>query len=252
MHGCRIGPMLLSGLELIARVGLATVLGVAIGIERQWRSRMAGLQTMALVSMGSALYLILGAYSFHQSDPTRVAAQIVSGIGFLGAGVIMKQGLSVTGLNTAATLWGTAAVGALAGAWMWREAVAGAAIIIVGNGFLHPLAVRMDRLHFRIGREMPPADYIVEVECSRDAELAVRALVVQAVSRPGFALKVLRSADTRIASEIRLHAELTAAERDDTLPEGAVGALSAEPAVRSVRWSIKHEATVDWTGRGTD
>jgi uncharacterized membrane protein YhiD involved in acid resistance len=141
------------GLDLLVRVGLATVLGVAIGIERQWRSRMAGLQTMALVSMGAALFLILGAYTFHRDvDPTRVAAQIVSGIGFLGAGVIMKQGLSVTGLNTAATLWATAAVGALAGAWMWREAIAGAAIIIAGNVFLHPLAARIDRLHFESGR----------------------------------------------------------------------------------------------------
>jgi putative Mg2+ transporter-C (MgtC) family protein len=128
-------------LELIVRVGLATLLGVAIGIERQWRARMAGLQTMALVCMGAALFLVLGAYTFHRdTDPTRVAAQIVSGIGFLGAGVIMKQGSSVIGLNTAATLWATAAVGALAGAWMWREAIAGAAIIIAGNTFLHPLA----------------------------------------------------------------------------------------------------------------
>ena len=92
---------------------------------------MAGLQTMALVSMGSALYVILGAYGFDRDvDPTRVVAQIVTGVGFLGAGVIMKQGSSVVGLNTAATLWATAAVGALAGAWAWREAVAGAVIII--------------------------------------------------------------------------------------------------------------------------
>jgi putative Mg2+ transporter-C (MgtC) family protein len=155
--------MNMPALELLVRVGLATVLGVAIGLERQWRSRMAGLQTMALVSMGAALYLVLGAYTFgRETDPTRVAAQIVTGIGFLGAGVIMKQGLSVTGLNTAATLWGTGAVGALAGAWMWRESVAGAAIIIAGNGFLHPLAARMDRLHFQTGRDVPPADYVVE------------------------------------------------------------------------------------------
>ena len=124
----------MTAIDLLVRVGLATILGVAIGVERQWRSRMAGLQTGSTAQHGSALFLILGA-------PTRVAAQIVSGIGFLGAGVIMKQRLSVTGLNTAATLWSTAAVGVLAGAWMWREAIAGAAIILAANGFLHPLAV---------------------------------------------------------------------------------------------------------------
>src|SRR6202035_943030 len=138
--------MTLPGLELLLRVGLATLLGIAIGVERQWRARMAGLQTMALVSMGAALFLILGAYTFHrEQDPTRVAAQIVTGIGFLGAGVIMKQGSSVTGLNTAATLWATAAVGALAGARMWREAVSGAGIIIAVKGFLQTLAARMGR-----------------------------------------------------------------------------------------------------------
>lgn len=155
----KISIMTLPALELLVRVGFATVLGVAIGVERQWRSRMAGLQTMALVSMGAALFLILGAYTFHhEQDPTRVAAQIVTGIGFLGAGVIMKQGSSVTGLNTAATLWATAAVGALAGAWMWREAATGAAIIIVGNTLLHPLATRMDRAKSRVGRETPAVD----------------------------------------------------------------------------------------------
>jgi putative Mg2+ transporter-C (MgtC) family protein len=245
--------MNMPALELLVRVGLATVLGVAIGIERQWRSRMAGLQTMALVSMGAALFLVLGAYTFGQrTDPTRVAAQIVSGIGFLGAGVIMKQGLSVTGLNTAATLWATAAVGALAGAWMWRESVAGAAIIIAGNGFLHPLAARMDRLHFQAGREVPPADYVVEVVCRGDAESAVRALIIQAVSGPGVQLKSLRSTDTETPGFIALRAEMSAAHRDDTRLDNAVRVLSSEPAVRSVRWSIQDQAAAGWTGTGTD
>ena len=140
-------------MELLVRVGLAAVLGVAIGLERQWRSRMAGLQTMALVSMGSALFTIMGAYSFpDQSDRNRVAAQIVTGIGFLGAGVIIKAGLTVFGLNTAATLWATAAVGALA-AWMWREAIAGAVIIIASNGFLYPLAKWIDGRPQKPGHE---------------------------------------------------------------------------------------------------
>jgi putative Mg2+ transporter-C (MgtC) family protein len=245
--------MNMPAVELLVRVGLATVLGVAIGLERQWRSRMAGLQTMALVSMGAALYLVLGAYAFgQQADPTRVAAQIVTGIGFLGAGVIMKQGLSVTGLNTAATLWGTGAVGALAGAWMWRESIAGAAIIIAGNGFLHPLAARMDRLHFQTGRDMPPADYVLEVVCRGDAESAVRALIIEAVSGGGLQVKSLRSTDTETPGEIALRAEMSAARRDDTRLENALRVLSAEPAVRSVRWSIQDQAAAGWTGTATD
>ena len=142
------------GLELLVRVGLATLLGIAIGLERQWRSRMAGLQTMALVSMGSALFTIMGAYAFPtQGDRNRVAAQIVTGIGFLGAGVIIKAGMTVLGLNTAATLWATAAVGALCGVWMWREAVMGAVIILASNGLLYPLAKWIDRRPHKPGRE---------------------------------------------------------------------------------------------------
>ena len=236
--------------ELLARVGLATALGIAIGIERQWRSRMAGLQTMALVSMGAALFLILGAYTFHRdADPTRVAAQIVSGIGFLGAGVIMKQGLSVTGLNTAATLWATAAVGALAGAWMWREAVAGAAIVVAANTFLHPLSARMDRIHSKAGREIPPADYVFDVVGEAEAETEIRARMVHAVGQPGLQLRALRSSATATAGEVRLRAELSAAARDDTLLENAVSEISLEPRVRAVSWAIQHEDAVDWTGR---
>jgi putative Mg2+ transporter-C (MgtC) family protein len=142
------------GLELLVRVGLATLLGVVIGLERQWRSRMAGLQTMALVSMGSALFTIMGAYAFpDQGDRNRVAAQIVTGIGFLGAGVIIKAGMTVFGLNTAATLWATAAVGALCGVWMWREAIVGAVLVLFTNGLLYPLAKWIDRRPRKPGRE---------------------------------------------------------------------------------------------------
>jgi putative Mg2+ transporter-C (MgtC) family protein len=242
-----IGVMTMPALELLVRVGVATLLGIAIGIERQWRARMAGLQTMALVSMGAALFLILGAYTFHRDqDPTRVAAQIVTGIGFLGAGVIMKQGSSVTGLNTAATLWATAAVGALAGAWMWREAIAGAGIIIVGNTFLYPLAARMDRARSRAGREIPPADYVFEVECAGDDQARVKVLVLDALTQPGLQLTSVRSVGAAAPNEIGLRAEVSAPARYDELLENAVRVLSVDPDVRSVRWTTLHEAGVRW------
>lgn len=240
--------MTMPGLELLVRVGLATLLGIVIGMERQWRARMAGLQTMALVSMGAALFVILGAYAFKgDSDPTRVAAQVVTGIGFLGAGVIMKQGSSVTGLNTAATLWATAAVGSLAGAWMWREAVVGAGIILAGNTFLYPLAVRMDRARTRAGREIPPADYVFEVECATEANARVKALLLDALSQTDLHLTSLRSAGTTSPDEIELRAELFAAVRQDDLLENAVRALSVDPDVRSVRWTTLNEAGVRWS-----
>jgi putative Mg2+ transporter-C (MgtC) family protein len=142
------------GLDLLFRVGLALLLGIAIGAERQWRSRTAGLQTMALVSMGSALFTIMGAYDFPtQGDRNRVAAQIVTGIGFLGAGVIIKEGLRPFGLNTAATLWAASAVGTLCGVWMWREAVVGAFLVVAANGVLYPLSKWIDRRPRKAGGE---------------------------------------------------------------------------------------------------
>ena len=241
-----IPAMTQPGLELLVRVGLASLLGVAIGIERQWRARMAGLQTMALVSMGAALFVILGAFAFKvEQDPTRVAAQVVTGIGFLGAGVIMKQGSSVTGLNTAATLWATAAVGSLAGAWMWREAVVGAVIIIASNTFLLPLATRMDRVRSRAGRENPPTEYVIEVECATDGQARVKTLLLDALETTDMHLTSLRSLGTTKPGEMGLRAELFAAERHDELLESAVRTLSLDPDIRSVRWMISNEAGVD-------
>lgn len=97
----------MSTLEMLLRLGAGIGLGALIGIERQYRARMAGLRTNALVAAGSALFVLLSANGFHggDADPTRVAAQIVSGIGFLGAGVILRDGVNIRGLNTAATLW---------------------------------------------------------------------------------------------------------------------------------------------------
>lgn len=235
-------------LELLTRVGLATALGIAIGFERQWRSRMAGLQTMALVSMGSALFLILSAYSFDQEgDRLRVAAQIVSGVGFLGAGVIMKQGVSVTGLNTAATLWATAAVGALAGAWMWREAVAGAVIVVAGNWFLQPLGTRLDRMTTKGGRDVTPAEYRLSVVCGATVEAEVKALTAQALSAPHFQLRAVQSLPAHTADQTEVRVEYTAAVRDDPSAEDAIRALSGHAGVTSVRWSLINEQAADWS-----
>jgi putative Mg2+ transporter-C (MgtC) family protein len=120
------------------RMVVALVLGSLIGAERQYHQRLAGLRTNALVSIGAALFVSMSALDQH-GDPMRIAAQVVSGIGFLAGGVIFREGLSVQGLNTAATLWSTAAVGALVGFGYYAQAAVGTAAILSVHVVLRPL-----------------------------------------------------------------------------------------------------------------
>ena len=120
-------------LELIARLGIALALGAAIGFEREIDRQPAGFRTHALVALGAALFTIISAYGFSGSsvDPTRIAAQIVSGIGFLGAGTILHHRGSIRGLTTAASLWSAAAVGMAVGAGLLLMATVGTVLIVV-------------------------------------------------------------------------------------------------------------------------
>ncbi len=130
----------------LARLALAAVLGGAIGLERELDEKAAGLRTHMLVSLGAALFTMVGAYGFHdflvdggtvvRADPGRIAAQVVTGIGFLGAGVIFRQGFTIRGLTTAASLWVVAAIGMAAGAGYWAGAVLATGIGLVS---LRPL-----------------------------------------------------------------------------------------------------------------
>ena len=137
-------------LDLAWRLIAAAVLGAVIGIERERHEHPAGIRTHMLVSIGSAAFTVLSIYSFGQgSDPGRVAAQIVTGIGFLGAGSILKGGGTIHGLTTAASLWVVAAVGMAAGAGAWGVAVATTIIVLIS---LWPLQ-EIERRYFNKRRE---------------------------------------------------------------------------------------------------
>ncbi len=116
----------------------AFVLGTLIGAERQYRQRTAGLRTNVLVAVGAAAFTDLGMRIGHADGAIRIVAYVVSGVGFLGAGVIMKEGMNVRGLNTAATLWCSAAVGALSGVDLAAEAALVTAAVLAGNTLLRP------------------------------------------------------------------------------------------------------------------
>lgn len=131
MHALAQAAPSLDTLDLIVRVVVAAALGGLVGLERELSDQPAGFRTHILVSLGAALFTMVGAYGLEpfvksgfSFDPTRVAAQIVTGIGFLGAGAILRQGITIRGLTTAAALWVTAAIGTAAGLGFWSGAVA--------------------------------------------------------------------------------------------------------------------------------
>src|ERR1700744_3584750 len=132
-------------LDSLVSLTAAFVLGTLIGAERQYRQRGGGLRTHVLVAVGAATFVDVGMHLNGNPGATQVLAYVVSGVGFLGAGVIMKQGENVWGLNTAATLWCSAAVGACAGADMAFEAVALTCFVLAGNTLLRPLVSATNR-----------------------------------------------------------------------------------------------------------
>jgi putative Mg2+ transporter-C (MgtC) family protein len=127
------------------RIFIAFLLGIAIGIERQWRQRMAGLRTNALVAVGAALFSSISILMGPGVNQTQIAAYVVSGIGFLAGAVIFKEGFTISGLNTAATMWATAAVGTLCGSGFIPEATFGAIMVLACNVLLRPIVQRINR-----------------------------------------------------------------------------------------------------------
>jgi len=132
-------------IDSLVSLSTAFVLGSVIGYERQYRQRTAGLRTNALVAIAAAAFVDMAHQINGTTGTTQVAAYVVSGVGFLGAGTIMKEGLNVRGLNTAATLWGSAAVGVCSGAGLLAEALLTAIFVLAANTLLRPVVNSINR-----------------------------------------------------------------------------------------------------------
>jgi putative Mg2+ transporter-C (MgtC) family protein len=203
---------------VVGRLAIAAVLGAAVGIERELREREAGIRTHLLVSLGACLFTIVGAYGFHNFsavDPTRIAAQVVTGIGFLGAGAIIREGISVRGLTTAASLWVVAAIGMAAGAGYYWPAVAGTALTVIALWPLRALAYRT------IERFRPPERRLV-------VELREGASVKRLLDTFGD----VRQVDVEDERDRRV----VTVELEDEVDEQLVSKLSDLDDVTAVRW----------------
>jgi putative Mg2+ transporter-C (MgtC) family protein len=217
------------------RIVLALVLGVVIGIERQWRQRMAGLSTNALVAVGAALFASISILMNATINPTQVAAYVVSGIGFLAGAVIFKEGFNLRGLNTAATLWATAAVGTLCGSGFEADATIGAAIVLSANVFLRPIVARINRQPLE--QTELAAVYEIAVTCPEPQEEAVRANVLAQIRATTLTLRALESHNVD-PGRVRVTASVATTSRADAKLERIVGRLSLDPTILAASWRI--------------
>lgn len=216
-------------------LGVAFVLGTAIGLERQLRQRSAGLRTTVLVALGAAAFGDLGLRLLGPQGAAQIIAYVVSGIGFLGAGVIMKEGANIRGLNTAATLWCSAAVGAFSGSGLPGEAAILAGFVLAANTLLRPLVQWVNRRPMQgTGTE---AEYRVHVICSLDTLPDVRDLLEAQLGAAGYPVRDMETL-TETADGVELAATLipTSAEPGDL--DRVVAALERSTKVRSATWTV--------------
>jgi putative Mg2+ transporter-C (MgtC) family protein len=220
------------------RLLLALVLGSLIGAERQWRQRAAGMRTNTLVCFGAAAFVDLGA-TIGGPSTTSIIAYTISGVGFLGAGAIMKEGGSIRGLNTAATLWCSAAVGACAGAGELLDAVFVTVLLVGINLVLRPASRYIDRksLARSIKETDAPAIYRLSAVCPASDETGVRALLLRAVAERPLLLGELRTEDIGESEDVFLRAEVESHTRDNALIEQMASQLRSDDSVSKVEWA---------------
>jgi putative Mg2+ transporter-C (MgtC) family protein len=221
------------------RLGLALILGSLIGAERQWRHRTAGLRTHALVAAGAAMFVMLTSLTAGNADVSfRIAGQVVSGIGFLGAGVILRHGGSVTGLNTAATLWCSAAIGTLAGYGIYGSAIIGTIGVIAAHVGLRPLGMAINRKTRTCDMEIT---YLFRIGARMNQGPHIRALLLESLKGQPLLLKSLKGEGVDHSDKVEIRATLASTGRQSSLLEEIVSRLSLEPCVSEVSWEILTE-----------
>jgi putative Mg2+ transporter-C (MgtC) family protein len=216
-------------------VGVAFVLGCLIGLERQIRQRNAGMRTVVLVCVGSAAFAHLGGRLYGAEGQTRIIAYVVSGIGFLGAGVIMKEGAQVRGLNTAATLWSSAAVGAFAGGGLLAESLVVTAFVLAGNTLLRPLVDYVNRRP--INPEETEALYRVHVVCSPADVSNARDLLYEELEFHHYPVRDIETLTTGDET-VELAAVLVPTTATHADLDAITGHLARHDNIESATWTV--------------
>lgn len=222
----------------ILRITLAFVLGALIGVERQVRQKSAGLRTNTLVCIGAAGFVLM-ASQIGGDAVGRVASYVVSGIGFLGAGVIMKDGFSIRGLNTAATIWCSASVGSMSGLGLWMEAIVTTVLILIAHLLLRPLGSWINRMSFETETETSEVHYEIVVGCKEVVESAIRIMVLNNLkSNKELQMRSLKSSDNGNPAFSYLKFEVYCIGRQDELLEQIAQVVSLEYGVSEMSWKL--------------
>ena len=221
-------------LDLSVSVLVAFLLATAIGAERQYRQRSAGLRTNVLVAIGAAAFVSIGSRLNGDAGATQLASYVVSGIGFLGAGVIMKNGSKVWGLNTAATLWCSAAVGVLSGIGLVAEAVVVTGAVLAGNTMLRPLVNAINRAP--VDEMTSEATYEVRVMTGPEHVGAVRDELADALDKASYPIRDIEVVE-RSDEVTELAATLISTAVDPNELDAVAASLAALPFVTHASWS---------------
>jgi putative Mg2+ transporter-C (MgtC) family protein len=214
---------------------VAALLGTAIGFERQWGQHTIGLRTNALVSFGAALFVSLPVLLGGTPTSAHLAGQVITGVGFLGGGAILREGVTVKGMNTAATLWCSAAVGALCGSGRLGEAAAGTVGVLALHLGLRPVADWLDRRHLT-AKDVETL-YRLRVVCRSGQEATVRALLLRFFhDHASMAIQGVTSQEGGAAGVASVTADIRSGRRDDRAMEELMALVNDEPSVSSVSW----------------
>ncbi|WP_144137619.1 MgtC/SapB family protein [Paraburkholderia sp. BCC1884] len=231
-------------IEFVWRLLAAFACGVAIGLERQMRQRNAGLRTITLVASGACLFVTLGVLSGNGSSGiTQIAAYVVSGVGFLGGGVIMRDKGAIQGINTAATLWCSAAVGVLCGAGHYGPALAGTLIVLLTNTVLREVSRMINATP--VSNADLVREYVLTIVCREADEIHIRTAVSNSMYSAPLSFQSLTSEDVDgDRGRIRVTATLKLHPKDQSKLERMASRISMEKSVSSVSWIAREaEAT---------
>lgn len=212
-------------------------LSILVGLERQLRHRMVGLRTNVLVCIGAFLFVYLS-FGIETSDKTRIAAQVVSGIGFLGAGVILRDGSKIKGLNTAATLWCVAAIGTLCASGLVIEATLGTLFVLLSNIILRLFSLFiMDKVKASLKEK-----YTIRINCKKDKEEKVRTNFAKIIDKNDLVLTSFEKGEIA-EEEVKLKAIIVTSTPSKV--EMVINKTSTDPGVISITWEHEKESKTD-------